>query len=503
VQSATRREFLGNLGHGMLIASLGATLAEQLGAMLPAAGCPSLTPLPDDLEALIRRMQDMAPEELLPQLVDACKGGTKLETLVTAGALANARTFGGSDYEGYHAFMALLPAYAMAQQMPKGLEALPLLKVLYRNTARIRAAGHGRLALEAVEAAETGEGGGAVELRQRVRDCDLAGAERRFARACGENLAQAGEDLQLLVRDELNVHRIVLAWRAHDMLRVAGKEHALELLRQVVRFCIDEEKNRVQRKRPVPAVREDVPRILDEHKLLENPLGDRQPDDARIEELAGLVFGGSRPDAAGAVAAALAEGIAPEAVGEAISLGANRLLLHDTGARRVHGASVGVHASDAANAWRNVAREGTPQTRAASLVVAAYHTAGQSQDVGREPYSYAEELAKLQTKDGAEILSAASKAIEQRDQRGAMAALRRYGDLGLPDEPAFQLLLRYAVSEDGALHAEKYFHTVREEYGRTRPSMRWQRVVAWARVTASEFGESAPGVAKARQLLQA
>lgn len=191
----------------------------------------------------------------------------------------------------------------------------------------------------------------------------------------------------------------------------------------------------------------------------------------------------------------------PRAVGEAISLGANRLLLHDTGARCVHGASVGVHAS--ANAWRNVAREGTPQTRAASLVVGAYHTAGQSQDVGREPYSYADQLAKLQTKDGAEILSAASAAIEQRDQRGAMAALRRYGDLGLPDEPAFQLLSRYAVSEDGALHAEKYFHTVREEYGRTRPSLRWQRVVALARVTASEFGEPALGVAKARQLLQA
>ena len=53
-------------------------------------------------------------------------------------------------------------------------------------------------------------------------------------------------------------------------------------------------------------------------------------------------------------------------VGEAISLAANQLVLHDPGRTRadtpakpkgsVHGASVGVHAQDAANAWRNIAR---------------------------------------------------------------------------------------------------------------------------------------------------
>ena len=50
------------------------------------------------------------------------------------------------------------------------------------------------------------------------------------------------------------------------------------------------------------------------------------------------------------------------------------------------------------------------------------------------------------------------------------------------------LMLKYAVSEDGRLHGEKYYQTVREEYQTTRPAFRWRQIVALARVTASSFG---------------
>jgi len=86
-------------------------------------------------------------------------------------------------------------------------------------------------------------------------------------------------------------------------------------------------------------------------------------------------------------AAALAEGMAPEAVAEAIVLAANRLVLCDQGRPKewaeaakpigsCHGDSVGVHASDSANAWRNIARVSNPRNTVASLMVGAYHTAG-------------------------------------------------------------------------------------------------------------------------------
>jgi hypothetical protein len=79
--------------------------------------------------------------------------------------------------------------------------------------------------------------------------------------------------------------------------------------------------------------------------------------------------------------------------------------------------------------------------------------------------------------------------------------VHRYGELGLPPRPVFDLLLRYAVSEDGALHAEKYYRTVSEEFASTRPAFRWRQLVALARVTASEYGRPAPGIADARALL--
>src|SRR5207244_4463907 len=126
-------------------------------------------------------------------------------------------------------------------------------------------------------------------------------------------------------------------------------------------------------------------------------LGKRQAEDAWIESLSRTIYRGRREEAADAVAAGLAEGMTPEVVGEAISLAANQLVLHDPGRRQehasavkpagsVHGDSVGVHASDAANAWRNVARVSNQRNTVASLIVGAYHTAGQSRGLNQEPF---------------------------------------------------------------------------------------------------------------------
>src|SRR6185369_4976840 len=100
------------------------------------------------------------------------------------------------------------------------------------------------------------------------------------------------------------------------------------------------------------------------------------------------------------------------------------------------------------------------------------------------------------------LLRLADEAIRQNLQGHAAALVHRYGELGHAPRPAFDLLLRYAVSEDGALHAEKYYRTVSEEFAATRPAYRWRQVVALARVTASEFGRPAPGYEDSRKLLK-
>src|SRR5690349_17227649 len=167
----------------------------------------------------------------------------------------------------------------------------------------------------------------------------------------------------------------------------------------------------------------------------------------------------------------------------------------------VHGDSVGVHASDAANGWRHIAKVASPRNTFASLIAAAYHTAGQAGRQMKKPYPLSEDVDKVESKDAARLIGALDEALRGKDQRRAAAVASRYGALGHDAGAIFAKLRQYSVSEDGALHAEKYYQTASEEYARSRAKFRWLHVVALARVTASAGGQPAPGLAEARKLL--
>ncbi len=509
----SRREFLADVGRGMLVASVGSALAADLGLASCSASEGSERLTFGAMEPLVSMFQETPAEKLLPLAIERMKGGADLRTLVAAAGLANARTFGGQDYTGYHAFMALAPAYGMAQELPTGRQALPVLKVLYRNTDRIQQKGGSRdEVLHPVEQAELPNEKPNDLLQQATRKADYNHAERVFAGLAKEPVGEAYNHLQFAIQDEIDVHRVVLSWRAWAMLDIAGKDHAHTLLRQSVRYCVNSEQHINKRNTP-SGVRKLLPKLLDQHKLVGRTPGSRRGEDKWVEELSHTILREGRDGAAGAVAAALAEGFSPEDVGEAISLAANQLLLLDPGRTQgdaekrkpigsVHGDSVGVHASDAANAWRNIARVSNPRNTFASLIVGAYHTAGESMFPKRQPYPLAEHLAEVKTKEADKLLREAEDAIKTKNQALACAAVHRYGELGYPERPAFDMLLRYAISEDGALHAEKYYWTVREEFSAGRPAFRWRHLSALARVTASEYGHPAPGYSEACRLLK-
>jgi hypothetical protein len=505
-----RRDFLADVGKGMLIASVGPAVAADLGLSrgLAAEGPDRLSF--GDREPLVDLMEDTPADKLLPLLTEKLQKGTDLAALITAAALANARTFGGEDYTGYHAFMALVPALAMAREMPEGRKPLPVLKVLYRNTHRMQEfGGKKKEVLHPIAAAELPKDrpGGEV-VRDAVRKKDMKAAEGTFAALAKKGpVGEAYNHLQFSIQDEVDVHRVVLAWRAWAVLDLAGKEHAHTLLRQSVHFCVKEGHGGDK------TLQTALTKLFDQHKLLSRPLGDKKAEDAWIDRLAQTIYGSGRTRAAEAAAAALAEGFAPEAVGEAISLAANRLVLCDPGRTKqqaspgkpegsVHGASVGVHASDSANAWRNIARVTDKRNTLASLIVGAYHTAGQSGGQHKQPFPTADQLEKITTRDADKLLRETEAAIKEKDQARACALVHRYGELGHPARAAFDLLLKYGVSEDGALHAEKYYRTVTEEFAKTRPAFRWRQLAALARVTASEYGYPAAGYAEACRLLK-
>src|SRR6478672_9232448 len=119
-----------------------------------------------------------------------------------------------------------------------------------------------------------------------------------------------------------------------------------------------------------------MPKLLAQYKLAQPRFGSRDPGDAAVEALARVIYQGPPEKSADAAAAALAEGISPEVVGEAISLASNLLVLRQGPDQwRTHGDSAGVHSSDATNAWRSMARHAQPQFAISGLIVAAYHVA--------------------------------------------------------------------------------------------------------------------------------
>ena len=511
----TRREFLADVGRGMITATIGCGLASELG--LASAQAEEARLEFGALEPLVRLMQETPAAKLMPVLVGKLRSGTDLRQLVAAGALANARTFGGEDYVGFHTMMALAPGFHIAQELPVEQQPLPVLKVLYRNTNRIQESGGGKTeVLHPVTASKRpSDGDAGVWLREAVHSKDAARADAAFA-AVALTPEDAFDALLHTVEDDTEVHRVVLPYRAWDLLGIIGNENATTLLRQSVRYCVKAEN--WSRREGSDQPQSLLPRLLEEHKLLGATPGTRTADDAWVEKLSDTIFRATPAQAAAAAAAALAEGFAPDTIGEAISLAANQLILRDHGRPpnmevpgkpigSVHGDSIGVHACDSAGAWRNLARVARPRNTFACLILGAYQVALDRANRGGdflnwEPLPLSRFVEGVKATEPAALLAELDTAIRGNLQAQASGVMQRYGQLGHDPRGAFDLLRRYAISEDGALHAEKFFRTCTEEFATTRPAFRWRQLCALARVTASEFGRPAAGVAEAKELLK-
>lgn len=490
----SRRIFLSDVGRGMLSVGLGASLAADLGLSTAfAEQGPDSIPL-GEYEELVELIRNTPAPQLQPMVARLIlQGQTNLAQLTAANALANAVTFGGCDYVGFHTAMAMLPALGMSRQLPSDRQPLPVLKVLYRNAQQIQNVGGASKttlqALQALHAAEHAtEADLGVQIRDACRNVDVDRGENLLATVANEPL-DAFNALQPAVQDDLNVHRFVFAHRTYELVGLLGNDYAYSLLRQCVRLCADHERDRIEHQNPESPIRALMPKLLDQYKLAGKTLGTRDPGEAAVEQLAHSIYFGPRDQAAENVAAALAEGIDPEVVGEAISLASNQYVLRQGADKwRTHGDSAGVHSSDATNAWRNMARVAETQHAITGLIVAAYHAGVQSAPYQTPPYPTDEHRALIAIQDAEGLLAATEEAIRDNDQGRATAAIQIYGDRGHEVQPVFDLMLKYAVSEDGRLHGEKYYHTVREEYRTTRAAFRWRHVVGLARVTASAYG---------------
>ena len=312
-----------------------------------------------------------------PPIVAAAQAGHRAETLVAAAALANARTFGGEDYIGFHTMMALAPAFHMAGELPEEQQALPVLKVLYRNANRIQESGGRSRARCCTRSSRQLLAGRAPAAKCCATPC-AQGHGRRPSRPspplAGGGPDDAFNDLLFAVQDETEVHRVVLPYRAWDLLDLIGKEHAHTLLRQSVRYCVKSEREWNAHAPSRTGRASLLPKLLDQYKLVGKPLGTRTAEDAWVDQHEPDRSSRRRrsrpprrrpppwPRAWRPTRSARRSRWPPTSWCCATPAARPGEVQPNKPVGSVHGDSIGVHACDSANAWRNMARVGNPRT---------------------------------------------------------------------------------------------------------------------------------------------
>jgi len=518
MKSISRRTFHRSVGEGMLSATVGATLAHELGLTTSAtAGEKAINAKLTfgDLEPLVGLMEDTPADKLLPIAVAKLKSGEEtLHSLMRAAALANARSFGGRDYIGMHTLMAMKPAFLMAAQTSGDRAPLVVLKILHRNTRQMHSADCKGEVMHAISPTNGATGSTAMMINKAIQSHDRQKAEEALAMAAAVSPEQAFNDLLETVEEDIQVHNVVFAHRAWEALDLVGAEHALTMLRQSLRYRARHADSKYLQSDPKRVL---LPQLLEEFSLLGFTAGNHIPDDGWVKNMSETIFSGTPEDSARAVASSLKEGISPKSIGEAISLAANQLVLRDVGRVQknqnpdkeigsIHGDSIGVHASDSANAWRKMAEVSNQQNAIACLILGAYQVTRDRIERGGnflewKPRPVEEQLAKVKGSDQKSLLAELDGVIREENQDQACAVTRKYGDLGLSERPLLDVLLKYAISEDGALHGEKYYLTTTTDFADTRPAFRWNHLVGLARITASEYGLKADGYRESCGLL--
>src|SRR6476469_3255570 len=94
VSQSDRRDFLQEVGGGMLAVLVGPSLAADL-ALAAEDNRDGRPKPPAKLARLSQLIQQTPTGGLLPALAKELKNGASLRELIAAGALANARAFGG------------------------------------------------------------------------------------------------------------------------------------------------------------------------------------------------------------------------------------------------------------------------------------------------------------------------------------------------------------------------------------------------------------------------
>ncbi|MDR3532987.1 MAG: hypothetical protein P4L90_20820 [Rhodopila sp.] len=481
---------------------------------------PNRVQFSEAIEPLVQFIEETPPPEILDRTLDKLRAGVPTQTMLTASALAVARS---SDLPpGHHGgpLHPLAGLYAVSQLVGR-LEGeqrfVPVLQHVALSNKHIHHPAMGPYSLLEFDPVDAGgvEATKAAFLAA-VNRGETNRADHLFLWLWQNVPPIEAFDLLLSVaipKNALDDHYFIFpafTWRA---LETFGREYLPVLMRPAVRYV-----TRFPTVRAVP----EIDALLEKHELLTRVTRQQSGEDetaviGRVGEAIGRCD--DYTDIPVLLAEALADGLSLEGAGEALSIGAAGLFL-----RSLTGNPMDVHLHTSANLRRYLIRLDGLSLRNKLLILLFWHTGPEvkSTQYRMEPAPQPDPAAvaalPYQTQDA--LLEAITESIYQQpptdwstvtnlgkmravpEVKGTVNLAQQYVQDGY-DPQALMRRLGEIVCHDSftEMHAFKHHQAIVEEFHATREPWRWMHLVSGAQAAAISFGKNMEIYEEALELL--
>ncbi|WP_428535425.1 hypothetical protein [Rhodopila sp.] len=483
---------------------------------------PSRVQFSDAIEPLVQFIEETSPAEIIDQTLEKLRAGVPTKTMLTASALAVARS---SDLPpGHHGgpLHPLAGMYAVTQlsgRLDGEQRFVPVLQHVALSNKHIHHPAMGPYSLLEFEPIDFG----GVEATKEAFLAAVKRGETNKADHCflwlWQNVPPV-EALDLLLsvaipKNAMDDHYFIFPAFTYRALESMEPGLLPVLMRPAVRYVT---------RFPVARAIPDIDAVIGKHELMTRVTRQRSGEDetARIGRL-GEAIGrcDNYNDIPVRMAEALAEGLSLEGGGEALSIGAAGLFL-----RSLTGNPMDVHLHTSANLRRYLLQLDGLSLRNKLLILLMWHTGPEvkSTQYRMEPAPQPDPaaVASLPHRSQADLLEAITDSIYQQpptdwskvtnlglmravpEVKGTVNLAQQYVDLGYDPEVLMRRLGEIVCHDSFTeMHAFKHHQAIVEEFHATREPWRWMHLVSGAQAAAISFGKNMEIYEEALDLLHA
>ena len=474
------------------------------------------------IEPLVQFIEETPPAEILDRTLEKLRAGVPTETMLTASALAVARS---SDLPPGHHGGPLHPLAGMyaVSKLVERLEGeqrfVPILQHVALSNKHIHHPAMGPYSLLEFEPIDAG-GAEATKAAflAAVNRGETNRADHLFLWLWQNIPPIEAFDLLLSVaipKNALDDHYFIFpsfTWRA---LETMDQAYLPVLMRPAVRYVT---------RFPTPRAMPEIDGLIDKHQLLARVTRQHSGDDetaaiGRVGEAIGRCD--NYNDIPELLAQALADGLSLDGAGEALSIGAAGLFL-----RSLTGNPMDVHLHTSANLRRYLIRLDGLSLRNKLLILLFWHTGPEVKStqfrMERAPQPDPAAVAALPHRTQEDLLEALTTSIYSQpptdwstvtnlgrmravpEVKGTVNLAQQYVDLGYDAQVLIKRLGEIVCHDSFTeMHAFKHHQAIVEEFHATREPWRWMHLVSGAQAAAISFGKNMEIYEEALELLHA